>query len=105
MTSREFNWGSFDDRIRKLEALADEVRVFARAKTFREVLGASARLRLALQALDQEGPPSPKPPATLPHQEPPSDVALLADLHRRKRVYEALLRTGQEVADISNSAS
>ncbi|MNX64201.1 hypothetical protein D3C86_952210 [compost metagenome] len=102
--SHEFNWGACDARIRKLEALAEEVRAFARAKTFKEVLSASARLRAALALLDQDEAPLATTPPAPPLPERALESVMLADLLRRKRVYEALLKTGQEVADISDSA-
>ncbi|HEY9899038.1 MAG TPA: hypothetical protein V6D00_07640 [Pantanalinema sp.] len=104
-TSREFDWGTFDARIRKLEALADEVRAYVRARTFPEVSRASARLHAALEALDRTEAPGPARAGAMPPKESAPESVMVADLLRRKRVYEALLRTGQKVADIGDGAS
>ncbi|MNL49411.1 hypothetical protein D3C87_1723420 [compost metagenome] len=104
-TPKEFNWGAFDARIRKLEALADEVRAFTHARTFQEVARASARMHAALEALDRTEAPAPMSAKAMSPREGAPEFVVRAELLRRKRIYEALLRTGQEVADIGDGAS
>lgn len=104
-TPNEFNWEAVDARIRKLEGVADAARAFTRARTFPEVARASARLHAALDALDRTGALPPREVgAPLPKEHPPEQV-VVADLLRRKRLYETLLRTGQQVAEMGDGAS
>lgn len=100
MSTHEFDWQQFNQRIHRLEALADEVRAYCRATDFKDLWDARQRLRRALVDLDR-AMPSPVPEPRPQPVEIPPDVPMQAELSRRKRVYETLLRTAQTFSDIS----
>jgi len=100
MSTHEFDWQRYNQRILRLEALADEVRDYCHASDFKDLLDARQRLRRALLELDRSVPPVPEA-RSRPIEVTPADVPLQADLSRRKRVYESLLRTVQTFTEIT----
>lgn len=100
MSPHEFDWQQYHQRIRHLEALADEVREYCHASDFQDLMDARQRLRRALLELDRAVPPAPEA-RMRPIEVTPADVPMQADLSRRKRVYESLLRTVQTFTEIT----
>lgn len=100
MSSQDFDWQRYNQRIRRLEALADEVRAYCQATEFKDLWDARLRLRRALVELDR-GPGPVTEPRRGAAEIAPLEVPLQADLSRRKRVYETLLRTARDFSGIS----
>lgn len=91
MSTHDFDWQRYNQRIHRLEALADEVRAFLEATDFKDMWDARLRLRSALVELDRSD--APRPEARRSVEVTPPEVSMQAELSRRKRVYETLLRT------------
>lgn len=109
MSSPEFDWQRYNQRIHQLEALADEVRAFCRATDFKDLWDARQRLRRALLELDRSEAPKPegrrRPLEVRPLETTPPEAPFQADLSRRKRVYETLLRTVQDLSNLGEGPS
>lgn len=103
MSTHDFDWQRYNQRIHRLEALADEVRAYCQATDFKGLWDARQRLRRALIELDRSTPPKAEP-RRAPVEVTPPDVPMQAELSRRKRVYETLLRTVQTLSDIGEGA-
>ncbi len=99
MSTHDFDWQRYNQRIQRLEALADEVRAFLEATDFKDLYDARLKLRRALQELDRSLPVRPEA-RRRPVEVSPPDVPMQAELSRRKRIYETLLRTAQTLSDI-----
>lgn len=98
MSAHDFDWQRYNERILRLEALADEVRAFLEAKDFKDLWDTRLRLRRALLELDHAEPqPQRRPPVEVT----PPEVPMQAELSRRKRVYETLLRTARTFSDFT----
>lgn len=103
MSTHDLDWQRVNQRIYRLEALADEVRAWCQATDFKDLWDARHRLRRALQELDRAASPKAEL-CRAPVEVMPPEVPMQAELSRRKRVYETLLRTARNFSDIGEGS-